>query len=818
MSRVMLINGQQQEELRVAVVADGTLESYQIEIAEAGLKRGNIYRGVVARVEPSLAAAFVDFGDEKHGFLTAHDIVPSAYHRAPPEGGKAPSVDQVLQKGRSVIVQVTRDAVGTKGATLTTNLSLPGRCLVLLPFDPSCGVSRKVEDEEQRAQLKDKAKSLALPEGYGCIVRTNAADETKTALKADLALLVRQAKRIFAEAERGTGPSLLYDDQDLVVQALRDYLDTGIEELVVDETGLFEKARDYVAETLPRSKLKVTAYHGVVPLFSRYNLEGQIESIYKRSVPLPGGGSIVIDHTEALTAIDVNSGKNTRGSTQGETAFTTNQAAVKEVARQLRLRDIGGLVVVDLIDMRARKHVQTVEKELRDALKADKARSHVGRISDNGLIEINRQRLKQALGQRMHRPCPTCQGSGMLPSPELIGLRLLRRIEARAATGRLRRVRVGLHPEIADAIQNRRRRQLAALELKFGLEIEVVAAGHLHRADEELEWTQREGPAWSGAGEGGEAAAEGSARPASTTPARPPQPSKAPARTERPAHERPAHERPAHERPAHERPAHERPATPARERPEAARAATPARAPGNAAPGAAPPSEAGPASEGDENGAARRRRRRRRGGRRRRGAGTGVNGEGGGLAATPSQEQALDAGDDDGGSDDRDETATPQQAAPAARERAAAKGAPTEGLAAEGAAFEGRATGSSAVEGAAAERAPRRERRRRERRPDAEGTAPEGTAPDATAAGAGARAEAASAPSGAESNAEGGAEGSAEASPTGAAAGPAGEGPGRSRRRSRRRPSRRRGEGEAASGPTDAIGPADAMPPVNEGD
>lgn len=766
MSRVMLINGQQQEELRVAVVADGTLESYQIEMAEAGLKRGNIYRGVVARVEPSLAAAFIDFGDEKHGFLTGHDIVAAAYHRAPPDDGKAPTVDQVLQKGRPVIVQVTRDAVGTKGATLTTNLSLPGRSLVLLPFDPSCGVSRKVEDEEQRAQLKDKAKSLALPEGYGCIVRTNAADETKTALKADLALLLRQAKRIFAEAERGSGPCLLYDDQDLVLQALRDYLDAGIEELVIDEPSLFAKARDYVTETLPRSKLTVTAYHGVVPLFSRYNLEGQIESIYKRSVPLPGGGSIVIDHTEALTAIDVNSGKNTRGTTQGETAFTTNQAAVKEVARQLRLRDIGGLVVVDLIDMRARKHVQAVEKELREALKSDKARSHVGRISENGLIEINRQRIKQALGQRMHRPCPTCQGSGMLPSPELIGLRLLRRIEARAATGRLRRVRVGLHPEIADAIQNRRRRQLAALELKFGLEIEVVAASHLHRADEELEWTQREGPAWTSAGEGGEAAADGSARPASGAPARPPLTPAPSARTERPPHERPAHERPAGERPA--------PA--ARERPEAVRAASPVRAPGNAVSGVAPAAEAGP-TDGEENGAARRRRRRRRGGRRRRGAGAGANGEGTGLAATPSQELPLVGRDDDDADDDGG---------------VASVLPPPEAAAAEPAEGEPRAT----------EGAPRRQRRRRgARRPTSEMTAP-GAAPAEDRAGV----AAASGSQGVEANV---ADGPAETRTAGAPESGAGEAPGRSRRRNRRRPARRRGEaredgGEAPNTPAEA--------------
>ena len=479
----------------MAIVEDGVLASYQIEVAEAGLERGNIYRGVVANIEPSLDAAFIDYGNDKHGFLTGHDIVRQAYHRPAGDSQRRPSAGSTLEKGRSVLVQVTRDAEGSKGATLTTNISFPGRYLVLMPFDDSRGLSRKIEDEAERKLIKEKTKGLSVPDGYGYIVRTSAADQTKTALRADLNALLRLSKRVLDEGTRGKGARLLYDDQDLVVQALRDYLDTSINEVVIDDEKLWQKARSFVDATMPRSKLTLTHYQGRVPLFSRHNIEPQIDSIYKRSVPLEGGASIVIDHTEALTAIDVNSGRNTRGGSQEETAYNTNKVAALEVGRQLQLRDIGGLVVVDFIDMRSTRHRAQVEKALRDALKRDKARSRVGRISANGLLEVNRQRVRKALVQRMHRTCPTCKGVGLLANPELVGLRLLRRVEARAATGRLSKATIALHPELADAVQNQRRRQLAALEADFNITIEVVAATHLHRSDEQIEWTNREGSA-----------------------------------------------------------------------------------------------------------------------------------------------------------------------------------------------------------------------------------------------------------------------------------------------------------------------------------
>jgi ribonuclease E len=491
LTRRMLINAQRTEEVRVAIVEDSTLEAFQVEVAEAGLQRGNIYRGVVASIQPSLNAAFVDFGVEKHAFLKADDIVPAAYHRHP-EKGRHPYVDKVLERGKAILVQVTKDAMGGKGAAVTTNLSIAGRYLVLMPFDDTRGVSRKVEDENARRQIIERVSGLKVPEGYGLIARTNALEQNKTTLSRDLNALLRLWKRVRGETSRGKGPRLLYSDQDLIVQALRDYLDASIEEVLVDNDDVYERAHDYMQAFMPRAKTRLVRYTERMPLFSRFALEPQIEAIYQRTVALPAGGSIVIDATEALTAIDVNSGRFTRGASQEETAFAINIEAANEVGRQLRLRDIGGLVVVDFIDMRNHKHRQQVEKTMRDALKTDRARTWVGRISANGLLEINRQRIKQALQLRTHRPCPTCKGVGSIASPEHVALSLLRRIEAAAVGGTYRGVRISLHPELADAFQNGHRQEVAALEREFDIDIEIIAATSFHRSEEKVEWFDRE--------------------------------------------------------------------------------------------------------------------------------------------------------------------------------------------------------------------------------------------------------------------------------------------------------------------------------------
>jgi len=487
----MLINAQRPEELRVAIVVDDRLELFQTALAEADLHRGNIYRGVVVNLQSTLNAAFIDFGADKDGFLAFHDIVPEAYHRKVPSGARPHRLDEVLERGKPILVQVTKDPGGQKGAALTTNISIAGRYLVFTPFEDMRGVSRKVEDEDTRRELKDQAAGLDLPAGAGVIVRTNALGQTKTALTRDLTALERMWKKVQAGVKEGKGPRLLYSDQDLVVQALRDFLDSNIAEVLVDDDGAFEKAEGYMKAFMPRSKTRLLRYTERMPLFARFDLEPQIESILQRTVALPGGGSIVIDSTEALTAIDVNSGR-ARSTSQDEAIFQVNKEAAREVARQLRLRDIGGLVVVDFIDMRTGRHQREVEKTLRDALKPDRARCSVGKISPNGLLEINRQRIKQSLGLRTRRPCPTCGGAGSIASPEAVGLGLLRRVEAEAASGRLRGVHIELHPELADALQNGRRQEIAALEREFDLKVEIIAAAGFHRSEERVEWLHRE--------------------------------------------------------------------------------------------------------------------------------------------------------------------------------------------------------------------------------------------------------------------------------------------------------------------------------------
>ncbi|HSN54316.1 MAG TPA: Rne/Rng family ribonuclease [Candidatus Sulfomarinibacteraceae bacterium] len=491
MTRRMLINAQRADEVRIAIVDGTTLESYQVEAADAGLCRGNIYRAVVAKVQPSLDAAFVDFGADKDGLLRADDVVPAAYHRKPGGDGKHPKIDRILERGQPVLVQVVRDAVGHKGALVTTNLSIAGRYLVLMPLDDVRGVSRKVDDEKDRTVIRERLDRLQLPEGCGVIVRTNAADQPQRSLNRDLNALLRLWSKVRKEANTGKGPRLLYSDQDLIVQALRDSVDSTVDEILVDEADAFSKAEGFMRTFMPRGRVRLVHYTERLPLFSKYELESQIERIYLRKVELPSGGSIVIDGTEALTAIDVNSGRATRGGSQEETAHTTNMEAATEVARQLRMRDIGGLVVVDFIDMRSSKHRGAVEKAMRDAMKDDKAKHTTSRLSPNGLLEINRQRLKKALQLRTHRPCPTCGGAGTIASPELVGLNILRRIETRAVTGRLKSVRVALHPELADAIQNERRKELADLEREFDIRVEIIAATGLHRSEEKIDWTER---------------------------------------------------------------------------------------------------------------------------------------------------------------------------------------------------------------------------------------------------------------------------------------------------------------------------------------
>ncbi|MEM6454777.1 MAG: Rne/Rng family ribonuclease, partial [Acidobacteriota bacterium] len=492
----MLINAQHAEQLRVAIIDGQNLEEYQVDLAQSGLCRGNIYRGVVANVQPSLNAAFVDIGLDKHGFLPVDDVLASAYHRRPGSGVKRPRIDQVLERGKPILVQVTKDGAGQKGPALTTNLAMAGRYLVFMPFDDIRGISRKVDDDVIRKKVKERLKRLDLPAGQGVIVRTNGLDQNQTTLNRDLNALLRLWKRIDAENDKGRSkePRLLYSDQDLIVQALRDYLDNSIAEVIADTDAAYDQADSYMRAFMPRSKTELVRYTERLPLFSKYEIEQQIDRIYSRQVSLPGGGSIVIDGTEALTAIDVNSGRATKNNDHEESILRVNCEAAHEIGRQLRLRDIGGLLVVDFIDMRMRKHQRKVEQAMRNAMKNDRARHSVSRISSNGLLEINRQRIKQSLRLRTHRPCPTCGGVGSIASLEFAAMSLIGRIEARAATGYLEGVRIALHPEVADAVQNNHRHDLSNLEAEFDLSVEVIAASNLHRTEERVEWKKRTKP------------------------------------------------------------------------------------------------------------------------------------------------------------------------------------------------------------------------------------------------------------------------------------------------------------------------------------
>ena len=487
----MLINARNPAELRVAILSDTALDDFKVDVAERGMTRGNIYFGIIVNIQPSLNAAFIDYGAERHGFLPIQDVVPDAYYHSVQRGQRA-RIEDVLEKGQPIVVQVTREPEGSKGSALTTNLSLAGRYLVLMPFEQTRAVSRKVTSEDQRQELKKIVESLEVPEGCGVIVRTNALGQNKTALQRDLSALLRLWKRIGSEARESKKTKLLYSDQDIVLQAVRDYLDAAVEEVIIDEPEAFRRAEEYMRSFMPRSKTKLVHYTDRLPLFAAHHVEAHIERIYERVVPLPSGGSIVLDTTEALTAIDVNSGRSTRASSQEETALHTNLEAAREVARQLRLRDFGGLVVVDFIDMRNVRSQKKVEKELRDAMKNDRARVNIGRISPNGLLEINRQRLHQAIQLRTHESCPTCSGTGRVRSFELQALHVMRTIEGRAAGGFLKSVQVSMHPDIANYIQNTRRRQILDLERDLDVHIEVLAAAKLSRGEQDFSWVARD--------------------------------------------------------------------------------------------------------------------------------------------------------------------------------------------------------------------------------------------------------------------------------------------------------------------------------------
>jgi len=492
----MLINVLHPEEARVAIVQDGRLMELNIEISGKEQTRGNIYKGVVVRVEPGLQAAFVDIGQKKPGFIQMGDLHPDAWQWRDdvPEADRKrrPRIQEVLRRGQELIVQVEKDARDMKGAALTSYLSLPGRYMVLMPGDDAAGISRKIEDNATRKELKALVAELQVPAGYGYIVRTEAVGRTSEELKKDLDYLIGVYERIRHQAAVIKGAGEIYQDAGVILRTIRDYFSDDIDEVLVDDKAACQQAIDFFKEIMPGCEKLVKLHKEKRPIFSKYQLEEQIDQLYEKRVPLPSGGSLVIEPTEALVSIDVNSGKSSGEKGVEDTAFKTNQEAAAEVARQLRLRDLGGLVVIDFIDMRDNKHNKEVERVLKDALKMDKARVNLGRISQFGMMEMSRQRIAKNINDAIHLECPHCEGRGRVKSVEAMALSFLRKVHAVAAKGQISEVRGGLPLEVAYFLLNRKKRDLAQIENDYEIVVTVKGKPSFLLNQLELETLRRE--------------------------------------------------------------------------------------------------------------------------------------------------------------------------------------------------------------------------------------------------------------------------------------------------------------------------------------
>ncbi|MGV8959125.1 MAG: Rne/Rng family ribonuclease [Stenotrophomonas sp.] len=469
----MLINATQAEELRVAIVDGQNLYDIDIEQPSKEQKKSNIYKGRITRLEPSLEAAFVEYGGDRHGFLPLKEISRD-YFQTGVDHNKA-GIKELLREGQEIVVQVDKDERGNKGAALTTFISLAGRYMVLMPNSPSAGgVSRRIEGED-RAALKDALDKLDIPDDMGVIIRTAGVGRDAEELQWDLDYLLQVWRSIAEAALTKPAPFLIYQESRLIVRALRDYLRADVGEILVDTEELYETAREFMQQVMPQTLRKLKHYKDDIPLFNRFQIESQIEAIYERNVRLPSGGSIVVDQTEALTAVDVNSSRATKGSDIEDTAFQTNLEAADEVARQLRLRDLGGLVVIDFIDMSSTKHQREVENRLQNALKYDRARVQLGRISRFGLMEMSRQRLRPSLGESSQIVCPRCDGHGRMRSVESLSLSIIRVAEEHAMKENTGQVLVQAPVEIANYLLNEKRSALREIEQRHDAPIVIVA-------------------------------------------------------------------------------------------------------------------------------------------------------------------------------------------------------------------------------------------------------------------------------------------------------------------------------------------------------
>lgn len=470
----MLINATQPEELRVAMVDGQKLYDLDIETPAREQKKSNIYKGKITRVEPSLEAAFVQYGSERHGFLPFKEIARSYYQGDSGNGNGRTSIKDVIKEGQEVVVQVDKEERGTKGAALTTYVSLAGRYLVLMPNNPRAGgVSRRIEGDD-RDEIRDALRQLETPDGMGLIVRTAGVGRNIEELQWDLNYLLQLWEMIKGAADERPAPFLIYQESNVIIRALRDYLRSDTGEILIDDADVYATAQDFVQQVMPQFSARLKHYDDSVPLFTRYQIESQIESAFDRQVQLPSGGAIVIDHTEALISIDINSARATKGSDIEETALNTNLEAADEIARQLRIRDLGGLIVIDFIDMGPNRNQRDVEQRLREAVKMDRARVQVGRISRFGLLEMSRQRLRTSLGETSQEVCQRCNGQGTVRGVESLSLSVLRLVEEEAMKEKTAKVLAQLPVDVATYLLNEKRDTLGTIESRHGVQIILV--------------------------------------------------------------------------------------------------------------------------------------------------------------------------------------------------------------------------------------------------------------------------------------------------------------------------------------------------------
>ncbi|HAM49982.1 MAG TPA: ribonuclease [Nitrospiraceae bacterium] len=477
MKKKILINASYPEEKRVVIVEGDILVDFYVEVASREHLKGNIYKGIITRIEPGLQAAFLDFGPKKHGFLQIREINPEYFQNR--EEGKGPRVQDVLTKGQELIVQVEKDERDTKGASLTTYISLPGRYIVMMPGQKRVGISRKIECREDRDRLKEIFSALKLPENMGFILRTACSDKTAEELSNDLKYLTKLWTKIQAESKKVSAPALIYKEQDIAVRTVRDYLTSDVSEVLVDDEEAYKNVKEFLRKTTPWRRINIKYYKEKKPIFSKHSIEAQIAKIHERNAYLPSRGYLAIDRTEALTAIDVNSGRSRKEENVESTALRTNLEAADEIARQLRLRDIGGLVVIDFIDMESSKNRREVENKLKNALSSDKAHTEISGISKFGIVEMTRERLRVAYFESINKGCPVCGGAGIVKTEETVAISALREIHTRGSMGGIKSITCSLPVESANYLMNKKRQEIPLLEKKLDTQITILGDRNL---------------------------------------------------------------------------------------------------------------------------------------------------------------------------------------------------------------------------------------------------------------------------------------------------------------------------------------------------